>query len=242
MRDLEAEIKRRVAAELQQTALLAENRALAQHARQAQEEERRRMAREIHDEIGQYLTAIRLSAATLPTENDPVTAEQAARISSHAEHIQVTVRDLLHQLRPVALDEYGLMDAVRHLAEEWMQQNTQTTCHLTLDDNCPPLDDSLNIVAYRIIHEALTNVARHAQASRVDIAITAQTCGASPLLHVSIRDNGAGFRHTPPGPRFGLAGMRERVEAAGGTFTLTNTHGAGVAISAQLPLSAGEAT
>ena len=107
-----------------------------------------------------------------------------------------------------------------------MQQNTQTTCHLTLDDNCPPLDDSLNIVAYRIIQEALTNVARHAQASRVDIAITAQTCGASPLLHVSIRDNGAGFRHTPPGPRFGLAGMRERVEAAGGTFTLTNTPGA----------------
>lgn len=242
MQELQTEVEKRMLAEQNQAALLAENRALARHARQAQEDERRRMARELHDDMGQYLAAIRLSAAILPMDGDPLVAEHAARIASHAEHIQAAVRNLLHQLRPVALDEYGLMDAVRHLAGEWVRQHPQTACHLALDDSCPSLGDSLNIVAYRIIQEALTNVARHAKASRVDIAITVQPPGEVPMLHVSIRDNGAGFQHVPSGPRFGLAGMRERVEAAGGTFTLRSNPGAGVAISAQLPLPARETT
>lgn len=239
MHELKIEITRRMAAEQSQAALLAENRALAQHARQAQEEERKRMAREIHDEMGQYLTAIRLSAAILPAESDPLVAEHSGRISRHAEHIQIAVQNLMHRLRPVALDEYGLLDAVNHLAENWRQENPQTDCKLRLDQSCPILQDSLNIAVYRIIQEALTNVARHARASEVTITIAQFHIPSAHMLEIVIQDNGVGFDRLLAGPCFGLAGMRERIEAVGGTFHISGGVNAGVRVSAVIPLPLG---
>lgn len=238
MADLEAEITRRVAAEQQLAALLAENRALAQHARQAQEDERRRMAREIHDEIGQYLTAIRLSAAMLPGERDSTVAEQAARISGHAEHIQLTVRDLLHQLRPVALDEYGLVDALRCLVEMWREQNPEVVCALELGVDDSALDDRVSITVYRLVQEALTNVARHAGAHHVWLDMALAALGGKPCLEVTIRDDGVGFTQLPQRPCFGLVGMRERVEGVGGRFEIRSAFDAGVTIFAVIPLGA----
>lgn len=236
MRELLSEVERRTRAEHDLSLLLAENRALAEHARQIQEEERRRIACEIHDEMGQYLTAIRLSAATLLRDSNSVAAEYAKRIEEHASHVQTSIKTLLHQLRPVALDEYGLIDAVRHLAQDWMKQNPQTHCHLALDDNCRNLQDKINTAAYRIVQEALTNVARHAQAQRVDIAIRQYLHSGQQQLLVEIRDNGIGFERLPRQACFGLAGMRERVEALGGSFNLTSGFDAGVQVSVLIPL------
>lgn len=236
MRDLEFEVVRRVVAERQQAALLAENRALAQHVRQAQEDERKRMAREIHDEIGQYLAAIRLSAATLPTEGDPVIAEQASRISSHAEHIQTTVRDLLHQLRPAVLDEYGLPDALRFLTGEWQAQHPDIECDLELEMDWPKLDEKLSITVYRLVQEALTNVVRHAQASRVEVGAILKNSGNRNYLEVTICDDGVGFTQLPARPCFGLAGMRERVGGVGGMIEIRTAFDAGVTVSAVIPL------
>lgn len=236
MRDLKAEVARRMAAEQRQADLLEENRALAQHARQLQEDERKRMAREIHDEIGQYLTAIRLSAAMLPSHENSETLELAARISNHAEHIQNTVHDLLHRLRPAALDEYGLPDALRCLTKEWRTQNPDVTCDLEFDEHCPRLHDSLNIAVYRMIQEALTNVSRHARASRVWLAIRYHGSGTASQLEVVIHDNGVGFNSMPARPCFGLAGMRERIEGVGGRLEIRSAFDAGVTVSAVIPL------
>lgn len=232
MRDLLTEVTCRREAEQALAQLLAENRALAQHAQQVQETERRRMAREIHDDMGQYLTAIRLGAAALFRSEDPMVVEHTSRIASHAEHMQTTVKALLHHLRPVALDEYGLPDAIRHLVHEWTKIHPDLACDLMLDPACANLPDHLNNVAYRMVQEALTNIGKHAHATRVEVEIRLD----DDTLLIDISDNGVGFNHPPKRGCFGLVGMRERVETVQGIFHLNSQPNAGVHVSAQIPL------
>lgn len=237
--DLRREVELRIKAEQELSVLLAENRALGEHARQQQEADRRALAREIHDEIGQYLTAIRLCAATLPKDADPAAAEKAKRIADHAGHVQRCISSLLQRLRPVALDECGLVDGLQYLVRECSCQNPRTDYRLTIAEDCNDLPDLINIAVYRIVQEAMTNVARHAQATHADIVIRKPAeSGQSPHLLVEIRDNGIGFERTPRQTCFGLTGMRERVEALGGKFTLVSGFDAGVQLTAWIPLEA----
>src|SRR5690606_22021613 len=161
----------------------------------------------------------------------------ASRIALNAEHVQTTIKALLHRLRPIALDKYGLIEAVQHLLHEWEQQQPGTACHFSSDETCQNLPDAVNTAAYRIIQEALTNVARHAQASKVFVAIRLLSDASGKALLVIIHDNGIGFEPKQPGQKgFGLVGMRERVAAVGGTFSLRTSHGHGTNLSAKLPL------
>ncbi|MDP2248668.1 MAG: histidine kinase [Nitrosomonadales bacterium] len=225
-------------AEKELAELLVENRALSKHAMEIQEQERCHLAREIHDDMGQYLTAIRLDAATIPrnTENAAV-AIHADRIAQHAEHIQAASKRIIKRLRPAALDEHGLIEAIPILLEEWGEQNPGIQCNLQINVSAGKLPEFVSIVAYRIVQEALTNIARHAKAHNVNVLINTMGANGSACLLVEIQDDGIGFdtsssHHTS----FGLTGMRERVESTNGSFKLASSHGTGVLISARLPL------
>ncbi len=236
MLDLKQEIIRRAEAELQLARSLEENRALGQYARQAQEEERRSLARELHDEIGQYLTAIRLCAMAATKDAGPSGAEHARRISEHAGHLQNCCKNMLQRLRPVVLDHAGLTDSLRQLTSYWSRENPDTQCTLALDDACNNVPDKIKTTAYRILQEAMTNVARHAKAKHVDIQVQQVMHAGMPHLLVEITDDGVGFERTPRQSCFGLLGMRERTEALGGTFSLISGFDAGVQITVQIPL------
>lgn len=225
-------------AEKELAELLVENRALSKHAMQIQEQERCHLAREIHDDMGQYLTAIRLDAATIPrnTENADV-AIHADRIAKHAEHIQAASKRIIKRLRPAALDEHGLIEAINFLINEWGEQNPGIRCNLQLGVSPSKLPEFVSIVAYRIVQEALTNIARHSKAHNVNVMINRIGTHESACLLVEVQDDGIGFdtslsHHTS----FGLTGMRERVESSNGSFKLVSSHGAGTHIFAKLPL------
>lgn len=242
MHEIKTEAKLRADAEASLAKLLNENRALATHARQVQEQERKRMAGDIHDDMGQFLTAIRLDARSLSKLEDPMVARSAERIGLHADHVQKTIRDLLHRLRPVALDEYGLIDATRHLVQEWKKQHPGIRCHCMLDDRCANLPDNINLTAYRVVQEALTNISRHAAATAVTVTINFRS-NDQTALEVRVEDNGKGFHSPLPNQQgFGLAAMRERITAIGGSFDLQSAADSGVRITAILPLSEQERT
>lgn len=237
MREIRAEAKLRTEAESSLACLLSENRALAAHARQIQEQERKRMAQDIHDDMGQYLTAIRLDARSLSKLDDPVVASRAERIGLHTEHVQKAIRNLLHHLQPVALDECGLIDAVRHLVQEWKKQHPATRCRCMLDDRCGNLPDNINLTVYRVVQEALTNISRHAEATAVSVAV-GFSGKEQGMLEIRVEDNGKGCNlHASDRQGFGLVAMRERVAAADGRFDLQSTANNGMRISIQLPFS-----
>lgn len=223
-------------AERELAILLKENQALARHAMEVQEEERRNIAREIHDEMGQYLTAIRLELASLPKDTPHPLGEFSTRIHSHVEHIQQAVRGLIHRLRPTALDAHGLVEAIEQLVREWKKQQPGIDCQLSLDKSCLSLPEKTSIVAYRIVQESLTNIARHARASHISIKLIRTRGILSDTLMIEIADDGVGFNPHSPRAGFGLSGMRERVEAEGGVFNVQSKE-KGVVVSATLPFS-----
>jgi PAS domain S-box-containing protein len=206
---------------------LAENRLLTQKYMEAQEAERRNIARELHDEMGQYLNAIKLdavavrdSAAALPAE---VEASVRAIIAA-TDHVYEVARDLTQRLRPVALDTLGLNDALRHCVADWQRRNAGVTCSLSLDGLAPDLGEQANITVYRLVQECLTNITRHARATQVGIRLVQKTPGGEVL--VSISDDGVGCDLTRKTTGLGLPGLRERVESLGGSFELrSGAHG-----------------
>lgn len=234
MREIKNEMQLRAQSEHALARLAQENQALARHAMQVQEEERRFIARELHDDMGQYLTAIRLDAAALASTADAKAASHAQRIISHTAHIQSAMKGLLHRLRHAALDAHGLLEALKTLVEEWKAQHLNIHCELALDESCNALSQASNIVIFRVVQEALTNIARHAQASHVSITLAITDTATRPAVQLQIRDDGMGFKLTASGYGFGLTGMRERVEGAGGTLHLINENG--LQIHVNLPL------
>ncbi len=233
-----ADITEQFLAEKELSNLLRENRELNQHAMQVQELERRRISQELHDDMGQYLTAIRLDAAALQTNENPATSIHARRIASNAEHIHHTVKTMITRLRPVPLDQHGLPDALSHMVREWGSQNKATVCHLIAEDlQAHPVPDNIRIATYRIVQEALTNIARHANASNVVIDVHLGNTPGQDHIAIAIIDDGCGIKHDPNKKSFGLIGMRERAESAGGSFKISSKQGSGVRIYVQLPFS-----
>lgn len=230
-----ADVTEQHLAERELAILFKENQSLARHAMRVQEEERRNIAREIHDEMGQYLTAIRLDVATLPKDKSAPHAAIALRISSHVEHIQQAVRGLIHKLRPTALDAHGLVEAVEQLVKDWKKQHPQVSFALSLDQSCQSMPEKTSIAAYRIVQESLTNIARHARAQHVSIKLMRTRGILADTLSIEIRDDGIGFNTYSPRAGFGVSGMRERIEAEGGVFTI-QSQGKGVLVSASIPL------
>ncbi|HSH86071.1 MAG TPA: sensor histidine kinase [Methylophilus sp.] len=215
---------------------LNENRILARHAMQVQEQERKYIASEIHDETGQYLTAIRMDALALQKSTPAQANVIAVRIASNTQHVQQSIRVLIKHLRPPALDSLGLIGAVERLINDWKKLNTQVECHVQLDTNEHALSEDINIVAFRVVQEALTNITRHAQASEIWIDIQVIKRQEVPMLQIEIRDNGKGMDTTQSTEGVGLVGMRERVESQHGSFKLMSGLDAGTLITGLIPL------
>ena len=215
---------------------LRENRILARHAMQVQEQERKYIASEIHDETGQYLTAIRMDALALQKCTPDQMHVIAVRIASNTSHVQQSVRALIKHLRPPALDALGLNGACQRLVTDWRKLHPAIACHLHIALEECPLAENINIVSYRVIQEALTNISRHADATEVQIVLQQQTEAAQSTLLLEVRDNGRGMPSTQTAEGVGLIGMRERIESIQGKFTLQSVPHMGTTVRCQIPL------
>jgi signal transduction histidine kinase len=157
------------------------------------------------------------------------------------DHVHAAVRDMIRRLRPVGLDELGLSAAIENCVDQWRQRLPDTGFSLRVHGNLDALDETLTLTLYRLIQEGLNNIARHAAARLVDIAVErrASIAGGLDELIVTIRDNGRGMDSDAAITGFGLSGMRERVEMAGGTFHIDSAPDRGFQIKACLPARAG---
>jgi len=231
----------RLAAQRELAEALTENRRLSQRYLQIQEEERRFLARELHDELGQSLNAIKVDAVNIRAAAGdlPEVSHSAQAIIDVSSKVYEVVRGLLRHLRPVALDELGLASAVQHSVDEWQRRHKGMDCVLSIDGEFEGLHEDVNITAYRFVQECLTNVARHARAQCVEVSLRHRNEGTdSSRLEMFVDDNGRGVDPAVPRTGLGLIGLRERVEALGGVFEIAATPGSGTRVSAAIPLSA----
>jgi signal transduction histidine kinase len=200
---------------------------------EAQELERKRLARELHDETGQALTSILLGLK--PLERSVASEEGHAAVASLRELVAATLQDvrrLAVELRPSALDDFGLVSAVERLAETFRDQ---TGLRVDLESNLGEdrLPSEVETVLYRIVQEALTNVVKHARASRVSILLTSKDSSVAAV----VEDDGLGFEPQESGESgLGLIGMRERVGLVGGRLQIESAAGAGTTLVAEVPL------
>jgi two-component system, NarL family, sensor histidine kinase UhpB len=219
---------------------LAENQRLAQQYVDMQEYERKALARDLHDELGQYLNAIKLDAVSI---RDAAAGHSATNTAARAMIINIdrvygAVTGLIRQLRPVGFDDLGVGAALEHCVNEWRSRLPLATIEMSITGDFEDLDETRGLVLYRLVQEALTNIARHSRATRVQIRIAA---GPAPdfrqCIEILIADNGAGADMRTPRTGLGLVGMRERVSALGGSITLMSERGAGFTVKATLPVS-----
>jgi two-component system sensor histidine kinase UhpB len=217
---------------------ISRNHKLSQQLIHLQEEERKSLARDLHDELGQCLTAIRTDAEVILEMSKvkfPSARESAQAIVDVTLHVMGMVSAMLQRLRPEVLDALGLQPALMDLISTWRQRNQLAGCVVKISSDLDLLDETTSITAYRIVQEALTNVARHAKARRLEIEVvkTSNSKGEH-LLKIVINDDGVGF-HPEHADGFGLSGMQERVEGIGGHFSLVTAPGIGVKITVELP-------
>ena len=206
-----------------------ERRDAGAHALQAQEEERQRLARGLHDEVGQSMTAVLLQLKRLAANASP---EQRTQLAEAQEVVKTSlddVRRLAQELRPELLDHLGLASALAELATGF-EQRTHVRVQRRLERDLPPLDPRAELVLYRVTQESLTNVARHAQATQVLLSL--ERGQGSVVLRVI--DNGHGFeRERPEGG--GLRGIRERALIVGGAVAIKPGPEGGVEVRLEVP-------
>jgi PAS domain S-box-containing protein len=227
------ERRRYVAALLQSEAQLRE---LSAHLETVREEEKARIAREVHDELGQMLTVLKLETSMCElsyAQLDPGLNERLNSMKRLIAQLFQLVRDVATALRPPILDA-GIASAIEWQARRF-EARTQIPCLVQVPENLPALSDAKAIGLFRILQEALTNVMRHAQAHTVELTLAVE--GAH--LRLTISDDGVGFVQAQGRPvSFGLVGMRERVLIMGGKLTLDSELGEGTTLSVTVPLDA----
>ena len=209
-------------------------RALTARLQSVREEERARMAREIHDELGQALTAIKIDLASLVNDLPP-DQKQAVRVESIMKLIDgtiQTVRRISTELRPGILDDLGLVAAVEWAAEEF-EARTGTTCAVSVPPGDLALDPERATALFRIFQETLTNVARHANATEVDVRLANDKRDVS----LEVRDNGKGISEEQrvAANALGIRGMLERALLLGGELTINGAPGKGTTVRVRIP-------
>src|ERR1700722_4333813 len=239
-RQAREEIRVRCVAEAQLEEALAANRALAKETLRIQEVDRKHLALELHDELGQYLNAIKLDAvsirdATAPNLRGLVEASEA--IVRTVDHLHGIVSRMIARLRPVALDELGLLAAIEHGIDQWRRRLPDTQFSFQAQGIFDGLDEALNLTAYRLIQEGLTNIYKHANASHVEILLSRSVDGGRSDLCVTVADDGCGTDLRQRAGGHGLNGMRERAELSGGTFSIDSAPGRGLRFEAHLPIT-----
>jgi two-component system sensor histidine kinase UhpB len=243
-RQAHEELTARELAESRLARALADNRELARENLRIQEVERKHLARELHDELGQYLNAIKLDATAICDSNGTVaefSVGTAAGIIATVDRIHGAVSAMIARLRPVGLDELGLVAAIECCIDQWRQRLPETQFTLSVQGDVEGLTENLNLTLYRVIQESLTNAQKHANAKRIQIVAERLRSEQGDEVRVSVADDGRGMEAGIRNSRFGLTGMRERVEMLGGTFALQSAPGNGVRVEARLPIGEGPA-
>ncbi len=214
---------------------LAQVRALAARLQSVREEESRRLARELHDQLGQALTALRLDVNSMIAEgpaNAQLWATKSSSILNLVDETLQTVRRISRELRPGMLDDLGLVPTLEWAVEEF-RSRTRTECVLDLPQEDIPIAAERGTAIYRILQEILTNVARHAAANRVEVQLTRRDHDIILLVH----DNGSGIPADKLARRdsLGILGMQERALAVGGEIRICSSPGAGTTVRARIP-------
>lgn len=215
-----------------------ELRSLSQKLVQAQEEERKSISRELHDEIGQLLTALKMELGNLSQLRDAPGNEfqdHLAEAKALTERTMRSVRDLAMGLRPSMLDDIGLGPALQWQVREFSTRSG-IPVSMEIDGDLSSVPETVSTCVYRVIQESLTNCARHAQATSVRITVH----GGKDQIYVTVADNGIGFGSADPGGGFGLVGMEERVKKLSGTLLISSQARIGTLLEVQLPLKGSE--
>ncbi len=234
--ELRREIKRGEAARKSLEESRERIRNLSAYLQDRVEDERRRISREVHDELGQTLTAMGMGLARLehrPPADEAASRSQVAGLRELAANALATVRRIARELRPAILDDLGLCEAVSAHTRTFAE-SSGIAVDLEVPEVPPDLDPEQTTALFRVLQEALTNVARHAGATRVRVGLTATRRG----LALTVADNGQGAPESAiRDPRaYGLLGMRERMRFFGGEATVKSVQGQGTTVTAALPL------
>lgn len=206
-------------------------------AHQAREQENSRIARELHDELAQALTALQMDIAWCKDrspEGQEAFAKKLDRMEALLDTTVAATRRIAADLRPLMLDDLGLLPAVEWLAENFTQR-TGVPCELAISTSDLKLYNAHSTAVFRIVQESLANIAKHAKASRAEVTI--EQSGAE--ITITVRDDGLGFSSQDPRKpnSFGLVGLRERAYLLGGNATITSSPGRGTHIEVRLPVS-----
>ena len=242
-RQTRAELAAREQAEARLARALAVNRELVQRHIRAEEEERKHLARELHDELGQYLNAIKLDAVAIRdgVRDEALASRAAGGIIQSVDHVHAAVSGMIRRLRPVGLDELGLAAAVESLVDQWRSRLPGVQFSLAFGGTLEGLGEQVNLALYRLIQEGLTNCSRHAGARHLEISLRRGKSEVGDEVMLSVEDDGRGSDLTSRTSGFGLSGMRERVEMLGGRFFVSSEPGAGLRFEAHLPIAEGAA-
>ena len=220
--------------------LLHENRLLTKNLFKQQEEDSKYLAREIHDELGQWMSAILSQAEVLSTYGDKSDINQIAAkdISKSVGKMHEVVRSLMGHLRPAALDILGLTESLSKLMEDWCFQHPNVKLDQHIDDEFKDVSELVRIAVYRITQEAFTNISKYAHAIQVTVSLAhnEDNVTGAEYLTLIIEDNGRGFDPTQKSNGIGVVGMRERVVTLGGEFNMTSSPGIGTQISVKIPI------
>jgi two-component system sensor histidine kinase UhpB len=213
-----------------------ENRALTQHNLEIQEQERQHLAQELHDELGQSLTAIKVMTVAISRTDklqNTLIQQSTDSIIQVCDHLMTVVRSMMQQLHPLILTELGLKAALDDLINHWNKRHSTLLIYFQCNDEVGLLPETISIHIFRIVQECLTNIVRHANATQVFIDLTLDE---NDFLTLKISDNGQGCEMQNIKNGFGLLSMRERVRSLNGDFFIETQAQKGMMIRAKIPL------
>lgn len=221
-----------------------ENQKLAEHSLNIQEEERQRLSQELHDELGQSLTAIKVMAVA--AERAQAEESKAGKIEikqvmnsivSVCDHLMIVVGSMMHQLHPLILSELGLKATLEDLLNHWAVRNPALSISLNSPDEVDLFEQKISIQVFRIVQECITNSIRHAKASKVVISLEIlQESATRSVLRLQVTDDGQGCSLEKLKTGFGLLGMRQRVNSLTGELTIKTLPNEGMSIIAIIPV------
>jgi len=209
-----------------------ENQQLTQQIIQLQEAERKSIAQELHDEIGQHLTAVRVDVCAIKRADDLTKIKNsAAAIDSVVEQMIQIIRSMLQRLRPGGLDDLSFLDALHVLMSNWQERHSEIDFRYKLSGEFLLLPETVQLTLYRVIQESLTNISRHAQATQVSVNLIEERA----TIKLIISDDGCGFDLADSSFGFGLAGMKERIHCLNGEFKIQTAVSQGVLLNITIP-------
>ncbi len=215
------------------------NKSLTQKSLQIQEEERRHLAQELHDELGQTIAAIKAVAVAITNNKQPDKEQiddSVKTIIDYSDHIYKVAKNMMQRLRPSVLDELGLIKALQNMIDGWNERQDDIFCHFTFSDIPSDLSESLKINLFRIIQESLTNVLKHSSASAVSIPMKKENTQDVCNINLIIEDDGIGLDPDKTMTGLGLPGMKERVEMNQGSIEIKNKQDGGLRIEVIVPV------